>query len=213
MITVKSIKKEPIGDLVTRDAGLEAYMSSREVQKAKKAIADTVLKRNDEERKAFDAMIAKKHTVAYKHYIKTLRKQAVECVKDALFEPYAPVLKNGVLTLYVYALDCGMVTSDPSELSQCVEPPVPLGTYSDITWFEIGLRLLYALEQDGVRISVSFTFPDELQPCDCDILSGYDGFNELVNTVVDAVLEWEIGRTEEIWDYRIFYTRRKGKNE
>lgn len=187
MITVKSIKKDSIWDLVTRDAELDAYANSPEVQKAKAAIADV--------------MAAKKCTSVDGHYMKTLRKQAVACVKDALFEPHAPVLKNDVMTLCIYALDCGLVTPDPASISYCVKPPISLEHSPSKGWAELGMRLLYALGQKGVRISVSFTFPDTLDSDECSLLDRFSGFNELVNAIVDAVLEWEIGRTGEIWNY------------
>lgn len=197
MITVKSIKKEPIGDLVTRDDELEAYMSSQEFQKAKAVITDHALRK---EAGDYDATTTKPRANNYNFYTKMMRKQAVKCVKSALLDPVSPVLKKGVMTLRIYALDCGLVTSDPFSITRCVESyKMPRENSRDKTYSELGVRLLYALNQSGQRISVSFTFPDELGPNDCGWLDGCDGFNELVSAVVDAVLEWESGHARNIW--------------
>lgn len=200
MITVKSIKKESIWDLVTRDAELDAYACSREFQEAEAAITDDVLRKEAEGYKVFGIMATKKRPGIYEFYKKALRDQAAAAVRHALLNPVGPELKKGVFTLRIYALNCGLVTSDPFDISCCVESyKMPLESSQDKTRSELGMRLLYALEQNGQRISVSFTSPDDLEPYECGYLSNYDGFKELVNTVADAVLEWETGRTGGIW--------------
>lgn len=196
MITVKSIKKESIWDLVTRDAELRAYACSREFQEAKAVVIDDVLRKEAESYKVFGIMATKKRPGIYDFYTEILRDQAVAAVRSALLNPLEPVLKNDVFTLRIYALNCGLVTSDPFDISRCVKSyEMPLESDQDKTRSELGMRLLYALEQNGQRISVSFTSPDELEPYECGYLSSYDGFDKLVNTVTDAVLEWETGRT------------------
>lgn len=200
MITVKSIKKEFIWDLVTRDSELDAYACSREFQEANAAITDDVLRKEAEGYKVFGIMATKKRPGIYDFYTEALRDQAVAAVSHALLSPIDPELKNDVFTLRIYALNCGLVTSDPFDISRCVKSyEMPLESDQDKTRSELGMRLLYALEQSGQRISVSFTSPDELEPYECGYLSSYDGFDELVNAVVDAVLEWETGRTGGIW--------------
>ena len=47
---------------------------------------------------------------------------------------------------------------------------------------------------------MSFTYPDDLEEDECDFISRYDGYDELVNALVDAVLERLMGHTGEIWD-------------
>lgn len=136
----------------------------------------------------------------YDFYTKMLREQAVACVKDALRNPLEPVLKDGVMTICLYVLNCGFVTSDPIRLTYCVPPVTYLEDNLDKSKSELGMRLLYALEQSGQRISVRFTYPDDLEEDECDFISRYDGYDELVNALVDAVLERLMGHTGEIWD-------------
>lgn len=200
MITVKSIKKEWIWDLVTCDDELRAYACEPDFQARKAAITDAILRREAEGYKVFGIMATKKRPDVYDFYTKMLREQAVACVKDALRDPLEPVLKDGVMTIRLYVLNCGFVTSDPIRLTYCVHPVTYLEDNLDKSKSELGMRLLYALEQSGQRISVSFTYPDDLEEDECDFISRYDGYDELVNALVDAVLERLMGHTGEIWD-------------
>ena len=194
MITIKSIKKEFIWDLVTRDAELDAYACSKEFQEAKAVITNDVLRKEAEGYEVFGIMAIKKRPGIHELYTEMLRDQAISCVRSALLSPLEPVLKDGVFTLRVYALNCGLVTSDPFDISRCVKSyEMPLESDQDKTRSELGMRLLYALEQSGQCISVSFTSPDDLEPYECGYLNNYDGFKELVNAVTNAVLEWETG--------------------
>ena len=199
MITVKSVKKEAIWDLVTSDDELRAYACDPDFQARKAAITDAILRREAEGYKVFGIMATKKRPDVYDFYTKMLREQAVACVKDALRDPLDPVLKNGVMTLCIYALNCGFVTSDPISLTYCAPHVTYPEDSPDKSRSELGMRLLYALEENGRRISVSFTFPEDLEADECGFLDEYDGYDELVDTFVDAVLEWETGRTGAIW--------------
>lgn len=198
MITVKSVKKEAIWDLVTSDDELRAYACDPDFQARKAAITDAILRREAEGYKVFGIMATKKRPDVYEFYTEMLREQAVACVKDALRDPLEPVLKDGVMTLCIYALNCGLVTSNPFSITYA-RPSIPLEYDVDKSKADFGMRLLYALEENGERISVSFTFPEDLEADECDFLDEYDGYDELVDTFVDAVLEWETGRTGAIW--------------